>query len=169
MKEEKRKQHKAIYDDIKNSTIPEQLKVLYMMAYAVELLSVQSFERTKAVFLKHGYKVKDNELLTGINDYCKLIKMASWSFEQRVEPQIIGATWGAEKDEDNPDVPGDTNAYDSFQGDANELIRLVMLYIDRTARNKDGFAKVFKTLRLLPSSGIFNDEDIARFKMRELK
>ena len=161
-------QRKAIYNDIKSSTIPEQLKVLYLMANAVELLSVQSFERTKAVFRKHGYNVRDNELLTGITDYCKLIKRASFLFEQRIDPQIIGATWGAEKDDENPDAPGDTAAYDSFQRDGNEIIRLVMLYIDRTARNQDGFAKVFKTLRQMPSSGLFNDEDISKFKMRHL-
>ena len=159
-------QRKAIRRDIQNSTIPEQLKILYLMANACEILSQQSFLRIKAVFARHGFVTKENELLTGINQYCKLTQMASFQFFERIDPQIINATWGMGRDEDNPDAPGNSGALDGFNEDANEIVRLVLLYIDRTSRNNDGFAKVFKLLRGLPSAGLINDEDIARFKMK---
>jgi len=159
-------QRKAIRQDIAKSTIPEQLKVLYLMANATEILSQQSFQRIRAVFARHGLVTKENDLLTGINQYCKLIKMASFQFFNRIDPQIINATWGMNRDEDNPDAPGNTGALDGFNEDANEICRLVLLYIDRTARNNEAFAKVFKTLRQLPSAGLINDSDIARFKMK---
>ena len=152
--------------DIDNSTIPDMLKVLYLMANATELLSSQSFLRIKAVFAKHGFVVRENELLSGINQYCKLIRQATYQFFERIDPQITNATWGIGRDENNPDAPGNSSALDGFNEDANEIVRLVLLFIDRTARNNDGFSKVFKTLRQLPSAGIFNDEDITRFKMK---
>ena len=152
--------------DIDNSTIPDMLKVVYLMASATELLSQQSFLRIKAVFARHGFITRENDLLSGINQYCKLIRQASYQFFERIDPQIMDATWGLGRDENNPDAAGNTSALDGFNEDANEICRLVLLYLDRTARNNDAFSKVFKTLRQLPSSGLINDEDIARFKMK---
>lgn len=152
--------------DIDKSTIPDMLKVLYLMANATEILSQQSFLRIKAVFARHGLVVKENALLSGINQYCKLIRQATYAFFERIDPQITNATWGLGRDENNPDAPGNSSALDGFNEDANEVVRLVLLFIDRTARNNDGYAKVFKTLRQLSSAGIFTDEDIARFKMK---
>ena len=37
-----------------------------------------------------------------------------------------------------------------------------MLYADRIC-DEDTYAKLFKTLRQMPTRGIFSDEDIARF------
>ena len=159
-----KEREKAIRDEIKSSTIPEELKVLFLMANATELMSTQAFERLKSVFRRHGYVINENEILTGITQYCKMIKMATYQFFDRIEPQIQGATFFAERYEGEP---GDSGAYDGFLSDTNEICRLVLLYIDRTARSKEGFAKVFKTLRQLPSAGIIKDEDIAKYKMKE--
>lgn len=155
-----------IRGDISKSTIPDMLKILYLMANATELLSQQSFLRIKAVFARNGFVAKENALLTGINQYCKLIRQATFQFFERIDPQITNATWGLGRDDDNPNAPGNASALDGFNEDANEICRLVLLYVDRTARNNDAFAKVFKTLRQIPTSGIINDDDIARFKMR---
>ena len=159
-----KERQKAIYADIQASTIPDELKLLYLMADATELMSTQSFIRIKRVFARNGYTITENELLTGITQYCRMIKQATFHFFNRVEPQIINATWGAGRDED--DTTGDAEAYDRFNADANEICRLVMLHIDRTARSNEAYAKVFKTLRQLPSGNLFKDEDIAKYKMR---
>ena len=160
-----RETQKAIRAEISASTIPEELKVLYLMANATELMSTQAFIRLKKVFAKHGYTINENELLTGITSYCKMIKMATYHFFERIDPQIQNATFFADRYEDEP---GNSVAYDGFNDDTNEICRLVLLYIDRTARSKDGFAKVFRTLRQLPSSGLIHDDDIAKYKMKEL-
>ncbi len=156
---------RAIRQEIAKSTIPAQMKVLMVMASATELLSQQSYERIRAVFASRGLPTRNSELLSGFNQYCKFIRMASFQFFDRIDPLIINATWGAGRDEDEP-ASGDVSALDDFNEDAAEICRLVLLYVDRTARNNDGFAKVFKTLRQLPSSGMIHDEDIARFKMK---
>lgn len=168
MRPDNKERLKKIRADIKASTIPEELKVLYMLANAVEIISNQSLLRIKAVYARHGYNIKENDMLTGLNKYCQMQKLASNQFFERIDPHIINATWGCDRDEDDPNAPGNPAAMDSFNEDSNEIIRLIYLYIDRTARNNDGFAKVFKTLRQLPPSGLFNDEDITRYKMKHL-
>ena len=160
---------KAIFDAIGKSTIPEEMKVMYLMADATQTLVEHVYSRVSGVFQRHGYKTGENELLTGLNDYCKAVRQAGYHFYNRVEPQISSATWGIGRDDENPNAGGGyVQAYDRFHEDANEVVRLVMLYIDRTARNNEGFAKVFKTLRQLSSNGIFKDEDISYFKMKHL-
>lgn len=166
MKQEERDRHKKIRQDIKESTIPEELKVLYLMANATDIMCNMTFNRIKAVFAKNGYKIKENELLTGISQYCECVKRSQYLFFDRIEPQICNATWGMDRDEDNPDAPGNGDAYTQFSRDGNELCRLVMLYIDRCAKDNSAFAKVFKTLRQMPSGGLFKDEDISKYKMR---
>lgn len=161
-----KKDIEKIRGDINKSTIPDMLKALYLMANATELMSQQSFLRIRAVFARYGYVVNENELLSGINQYCKLIRQATFQFFSRIDPQITNATWGIGRDEGRPDSPGNTNALDGFNEDSNEVCRLVLLYLDRTCRNNESYATVFKTLRKLPSCGMFNDEDIARFKMK---
>ena len=158
---------REIRAEIMASTIPEELKVLYLMANATELMSTQSFIRLKRVFARHGYTINENELLTGINQYCRFIKMATHHFFERIDPQIQNATFFAGRYED--ETTGNVAAYDGFNGDTSEICRLVLLYVDRTARNNDGFAKVFKTLRQMPSSGLLKDEDIAKYKMKDFK
>lgn len=160
---------KRIRQEIKESTIPDELKALYMMADATELMSTQTFIRIKQVFARNGYTVNENDLLTGITNYCRTIKQATFQFYERIDPQIADATFFASRDENDPNFVGGANAYDHFNDAANELCRLVLLHIDRTAKNDDGFRRVFKTLRQLPSGNIFTDEDIAKYKMKKLK
>ena len=138
------------------SSIPEELKVLYMMAKSTDTICAQSFNRIKSVYQMHGVTVKENPLLSGITDYCDLIQRATFKFFQRIEPQISDSTWGSNGAE----------AYDAFADDANEIARLIMLYVDRTARNRDGAKQVFDLLKSLPSGGIFSDKDIEKYRLK---
>jgi hypothetical protein len=142
-----------IRKDIDKSSIPDEAKVLYEMANATELMSVQIFERIKAVYVRNGYDLKENELLTGLNEYCKNVKMATSRFQAQIHPQIYNATIN---------IAG-SGAYDWFNSDTNELCQLVLLYIDRTARNNENYEKIFNFLNGLSSCGIFSDKDINRF------
>lgn len=152
-----------IWNDIGNSTIPEELKVLYLMANATDIMCNQTFERIKSVYAKHGYVTNENELLTGINDYCKSIKMAQFYFSQRIEPQIQGATWDVYRDEDSDRA---MEAYNSFSVAGNELCRLILRYYDKASSNREAFKAVFKTLSRFPSGGFIKDEDVAKYKMK---
>ncbi len=145
-----------IWKDIDASTIPEEIKALYLLADAVETMSTQVFERIKTVYVRNGFKLKENELLTGINEYSKTVKRASFLFYNKIEPQVSGATF---------DIGG-VEEYDNFNGWACEICRLVLLYLDRCAADKAVFGKVFKMLRNMPSGGLVKNEDISKYKMK---
>ena len=147
---------KKVWDEVDASTIPEEIKVLYLLADATETMSTQIFERIKRIWAKNGWTLNENELLTGINDYCKFVKRASFLIYQKIEPQVSGATF---------DIGG-TEHYDNFNGWACEICRLILLYLDRCAGDKETFAKTFTMLRKLPSGGLINDEDISKYKMK---
>lgn len=158
---------KTIRKEIKESTIPEELKILYLLASSVELINADAYRRCQSVYIKHGVHLVDNPLLSGLKDYCEAVKTATWHFFHRIEPMVSGATFEAIYDREKPETIDEASeAYDQFSRDANEICRLMLLYIDRTARSEEAYGKVFKTLRQLPSSGIINDEDISRFKLQ---
>lgn len=159
-----KKTKKKIWEEIENSTIPEELKVLYLMANATDIMCNQTFERIKSVYARHGYVTDENELLTGINEYCKSVKRAQFHFAQRIEPQIQGATWDVYRDEDN--LERAKESYNNFSVAGNELCRLILRYYDKAATNRKAFAAVFKTLAQFPSGGFIKDEDVAKYKMK---
>lgn len=157
-----REQYRKIHEDIDASTIPQELKAVYMLANALQLMVDTSFRRIRSVYAKHGALIDGNDLLKGITDYCKMTKAASWQFFNRIEPQINGATF-----EVGRDAAEGADAYDNFNEDCNEIVRLVLLYLDRTAGNEK-WRDVFTMLRRMPTTGKFNDEDYTRYKMKRM-
>lgn len=158
-----KEQYRQIHADIDASTIPQQLKAVYILANALQLMVENSYQRLRAVHARNGVQINGNDLLKGITDYCKTTKMASWQFFNRIEPQINGATF-----EIGRDYEESCGLYDNFSEESNELCRLFLLYLDRTAKN-ERWRDVFALLRRMPSTGTFNDEDFTRFKMKRLK
>jgi hypothetical protein len=55
--------------------------------------------------------------------------------------------------------------YDNSIADANELIREMMLYIDRSW-SQENFYKIFRFLRQLPSGDRFPEEEIAKYNFK---
>lgn len=159
---DKKEAKKAIRTDIDASTIAEEIKLMYLMAGATMSVVEDVRKRIGNIYLKHGLMATHNEMLSGLNDFCKSVKQAGYHFYNRIDTQIISATWGIGCEEKG----GNVEAYDGFNADQLEVVRLLMLYVDRTIRSQDAFSKVFKTLRQLPSQGVFKDEDIARFKQK---
>ncbi len=157
------KTRKAIHRDIDNSTIPEEIKLMYLAASACQSVVEVVFKRIKGVYLKHGFKCQENEMLSGIYDYCKQVQLASHNFYARINPQIENATWGIGREDDEE---GNIEAYDGFNAASCELVRLMMRYINGTADDKEAYGKVFAMLHKLPSKGVFEDKDISRYKLK---
>jgi len=61
-------------------------------------------------------------------------------------------------------VHEDSRKYSNLIADANELIRLILLYVDRS-HSEDGYYGIFRHLRAMPGNGIFPDWFIGRFAM----
>lgn len=138
---------------IDRTSIPEEMSTLYALANAVDMMVHNTFQRIKTVYMLQGFRIRENEMLTGITQYCDMVRRAVAQFQARIEPNVVNATF----------APRGAAAYDSFQDDSREFCALILLYIDRTARSKEASDTVFATLKSLPSGGFFSDEDIKRY------
>ena len=150
---------KAADKDIFSSSIPSEIKLMVQMANSCQVVVEDVFNRIKGVYAKHGFRpTNDNEILKGLTDYCKCVRMAGWHFFNKIDPLITDATFYSGDDGEMTGI----QRYDAFNGAANIAVRLLMLYADRVA-DEENYSKLFKTLRHMPTRGIFSDEDIARF------
>ena len=156
-----REEYRAIRKELAESSAGDEMKVLYMLAGATETMSRAIFARLRGIYARHGYTVR-NDMLKGLNDYCRAVRQATFLYCDRVDSHIIEATWGAAGK-----AGGDgTGLYDDFCRDANSVVRLMTLVIDRCARDDAAFSKVVDTLLALPSKGIFGDGDIRRYTLK---
>ncbi|MFA6726941.1 MAG: hypothetical protein WCS17_01850 [Prevotella sp.] len=160
-----KKTQKKIREEIRQSTIPEEMKVMYILASACQSMVYDSYDRIKSAYIQNGFRCVDNDILTGLADYCKTIKMATFSFFERIEPRISNATFGRHDKGDDNITQSDIDAYDNFNANANEVCRLILLYADRSS-SEGAASEIFKYLRNMPSFGVFTDADIDRFNMK---
>ena len=151
---------KAASDDIHASSIPNEIKLMVQLANSCQVVVEDVFNRIKGTYAKHGFRPSNgNEILKGLTDYCKAVRAAGWHFFNKIDPLITDATFFSG---DINDGLTPSQRYDAFNGAANIGVRLLMLYADRIC-DEEGYGKLFKTLRNMPTRGIFSDSDIARF------
>lgn len=91
-------------------------------------------------------------------------KKAFNNFKEAVER---AAYWyGVAYDGDLADATcGDYRKLDGYRQDANELVRMMMLYIDRTT-TWDTCRKVVEFLETMPEGGLFSEKDIKEFDFK---
>lgn len=153
----------AIHRDIDNTSIPEEMKLMYLMANATQSVVLHIYDRIKSAYIRHGYVTAENPLLKGLNDYCKTVKKACVEFESKIQPQIDNATWGVGLDEDGE---GNIIAYDGFNAKSNEFVRLLQNYMNAEDPEKM-YDAVFRTMRRMASKNpLFENKVITHFKMK---
>lgn len=153
----------AIHKDIESSSIPEEMKLMFMLANATQSVVLHVYDRIKSTYLRHGYITTENSHLKGLNDYCKTVKRANVLFEDKIQPQIDNATWGVGMEE-NED--GNLIAFDGFNAKSNEFVRLLLNYMN-TLEPEKMYKAVFTTLRKNASPNpIFENKVISHFKMK---
>lgn len=136
---------------------------MYLMANGLQSVVLHVFDRVKAAYVNRGYICTENELLSGLHDYCTEVKQACSKFEERIQPQIDGATWGVGREEGET---GNVVAYDGFAAKANELVRLAMNYMNAEDPDKM-YAAVFTTMRRnAAKTPLFEDKVISHFKIK---
>ena len=154
---------KAIHDDIDKTSIPEEMKLMYLMANATQSVLLHVYDRIKSAYLRHGYNTTENPLLKGLNDYCKTVKRASTLFEDKIQPQIDNATWGIGLDENEE---GSIIAFDGFNSKSNEFVRLIQNYMNAADPEKM-YKAVFTLMRRMASpKPLFENKVISHFKMK---
>jgi hypothetical protein len=158
-----KKTRKAIHQDIDNSSIAEEMKYMFLKASGLQSVVEHVYSRIKGVYLNNGYECKENEVLSGLADYCKAVKAASFHFYERIQPLIDDATWGVGLEDDEN---GNTVAFDGFAAKANELVRLDLNYLN-AADPKKMYEAVFTVLRRNASkTPLFENKVISHYKMK---
>lgn len=153
----------AIHKDIDASSIPEEMKLMYLMANATQSVVLHIYDRVKLAYLRHGYNTTENPLLKGLNEYCKTVKRASSLFEDKIQPQIDNATWGVGLDENEE---GNLVAFDGFNAKSNEFVRLLQNYMNAADAEKM-YKAVFTTMRKNAAPNpLFENKVISHFKMK---
>lgn len=149
----------AIKKELAASTFPEELRLLVTMVAAVDLLRGDIDSRMRAVYCKHGLADSADRymgagMLSGMNEYCRVTQRAERLCEEFIEPY-----------QNQVFEDGGAQAYDSMRGDSAEAVRMMMLYTDR-ARDNASYEKLMEFICSLPSSGVFEEKDILRFRVR---
>ena len=152
---------KAIFDDLAETSIGDELRLASVLAAACQCMASDANERIKAKYRKHGYKLAESPMLSGLNEDCRNIKAASYNYFNRVENHMDAVIFGADGEK-----KGGAAAFDNYYDDANEVCRLAMLMADRLTSAKD-YAKLIADLRSRQSSGAFSEDDIERFVLRK--
>ena len=158
-----KEQKQTIFKDIDDSSIPEEMKFMYLMASATQSVVEHVYSRIKGVYINNGFSCIENNVLSGLVDYCKSVKAASFHFYEKVQPLIDNATWGQGLEEGED---GNIMAFDGFNAKSNELVRLGLNYMNAEDAKKM-YEAVFTTMRRnAAKKPIFENRVISHFKMK---
>lgn len=150
----KAKQERIYTDALRRTR--HRTKLLYDMAFCIDILlndlnDALTFTNVDGNMITHvGFS---RERKRTFNEFLKETRRAANLFEKTIEPDL------------NKEAQGDWKKEVGFFRDANELVRLVMLYIDRIRTDEE--AKAFlKNLEDMPEGDIFPQEIINHFKVK---
>lgn len=127
------------------------VNVLHLLLQATTVL-VEDIDVQLRIKGERFHREKKNYL----KNYAKCLEQATYWIDKF---GLDASCWEA--------VGEDSRAYSNVVADANELIRLIMLYVDR-AHSEEGYEKIFRFLRSLPEQGIFPESYIARYRMKHV-
>ena len=134
------------------TTIPSELQVMYLLAQGLDIL-INDVDRRMAnqcrqagLDVKHGFVGEDKSKLA---QFSKSIKQAKYWFE-RMEPLVNQYTFGE----------GGVAGYDSFRADANEIVRMILMYCNLS---KEDARAMLADAASKEGVGMFNKQDFERF------
>lgn len=130
-----------------SALVGNELKLAYNLAQAVDILLASVARRLSAF---GGMK---REKKMAFSQFRKAVESAAYWFDRAFEGDLEAATCG------------EWLKLDGYRQDANELIRVMMLYIDRTTTYKT-YGELVKHMEDMPEGGIFSAGDIARFNFK---
>lgn len=156
----KEKIRKAIQSEIAATSIPDEIKVMFLLAGATQSILEDADHRIRNIYRAYGIEIQSHDVLDGLASFCKAARSAGYNFYEKINPRIIRATYNIEGEEN------DIRRYDCFSEDQSEIVRLLMLYLDRTTRNSSRVEEVFSLLQSMPTVGMFDDKDFQRITIK---
>lgn len=133
----------------KLSSLDMLVNVMYNMLMGVDILQEEIDQELNKVGEHFHFEKRQ-----AFNKYKKLMQDA---YKQYEKFGVTDSIWEATGE--------NANRFDDFRADANELLRMIVLYVDR-AHYVESFYKIFRFLRSLPPGGLFTEEDVERFEFK---
>lgn len=134
-----------------------KLTIMYVLALATNLVRNDVDRDLEHEECREEWKLETRlglrKILSCVKDARTALRKANAAYERFIEPEKDRCIHSAE-------------VYDGVSSDGNETVQLLMLYWDRCYRNIDNVYKIFAYIRSLPSSGMFDEEDINHFKLK---
>lgn len=139
-------EHSSLIHEI-SLAIGNRTKLLYALALAQDVLANSIDQSLRALNTGATFSQDKKRLFGKLSEASKSVDV--W-YEKFVESSIIEAS-------------EDYNEYEGYRQDANELIRLMMLYLNATVTSED-YNKVISLLQAMqPEDKIFAEKEIERF------
>lgn len=129
-----------------------ETNLLFNLMRMQEILMIDICRQFEEKGARFSQKKKQN-----YNKFIVKIKEALKYFDDAIEGDFMQS------------VNGDWYQYDKMRFEANELIRLLLLYIDRVSLEPDNYPKIFRYIRSLKSCGVVTEEDLDFFYRMKLK
>lgn len=130
-----------------------KVNLMHLVARALDILVTDTVNT-----LRDGGYEWQRESKQAFKRYVKCVEDSCYWFEKAIEDEVEDAVANSGEG---------WELYDSYLEDANEIVRLLLLYMDRShdLSNRD---KIFRFIREIPEQGLFTDEEIDRFRMKKL-
>ena len=129
-----------------------ETNMLFNLMRMSEILMIDICRRFEAKGSRFQQKKKQN-----YNKFIAKVNEALRWFDEAMEDDYIeGAN-------------GSIYQYDKMRFEANELIRLLLLYVDRVSLNPDNYPLIFQYIRSLESCQVVKEEDLDWFYRIKLK
>lgn len=135
------------------SIVVLETNVMYIMSRAIEILIADIDKKLKETSHKYYF---DLEKKSQFAEVFKDIEQFNRDY-YKIEQQFVNGTRDGNKN------TVDWKVYDQFRDDANELIRLSLLFGDRCSNSQRKVEGLFRYIKAMSSKGILKDEDLERF------
>lgn len=133
-------------DQIKNTPVENEVTLLYELAGTMDIL-LDDIDRMLGK-VGHSFSGEKKGQFKG---FAQAVKNATYYLDKIGLDRVL---WKATNE--------NHKAYDNALADSYEMIRFLMLYIDRS-HTDEGFQSIYRHMSNLPSQGIFPDGYMSRF------
>ena len=136
---------------IKSVKIPEiidfEANTLYIIARAMEILIYDIDKRLN--YHRRRFDEDKRKLFAHITDYIDKLKEKFDKLEKDYTYNL------------------NTTDYDTMNRDANELVRLILLYGDKCSCDRENSEDLFQLLKFMSGKNVVKDDDLKRFYLKE--
>lgn len=135
--------------DKRPDALSAEINTLYLMSLAMDRMMLDFERRMKAVHqeFRRDKKYQFKQMMDGINRAYRAFQVLNDDIEHSCDTK----GW---------------DVLDAWADEANEIIRLLLLYDDKAGRNIGNRDKIFSFIRSLEGDGVITEDVLQRFYLK---